>query len=138
MRRKTLWFALFLSFLSPSFATYMDCNSTCGDEEPCCCYVPELEYRQESFDVPECCLIPELKYRRKKRYALKYYKQKFIKYVPKVIEQTVARYEPEYYYEAYYEYQKCATKTRCCQSVPYTVYKKANIHSCDSQTACPQ
>ena len=138
MKRKTILICLLLSFSSTSFATYMDCHSDCGDEEPCCCYVPEVQYRQESFDVPECCLIPELKYRRKKRYTLKHYKQKFITYVPKVIEKTIAKYEPEYYYEAYYQYHKCASKTRCCASVPYTVYKKVNMPKCDAEAACCQ
>ena len=136
MRLKTVWFAFVLSFLSTSFANYMDCSSDCGDEEPCFCYIPETEYRQESFTVPECCIIPELKYRRMKRYTLKYYKQKFIKYVPKVFEKTVARYEPEYYYEAYYDYNKCTSKTRCCESVPYTVYKKVSVPKRDTQAAC--
>jgi len=138
MKCKCIWFALILSLTTPSFAGYMKCNQDCGNEEPCCCYVPQVEYRQESFDIPECCLVPELKYCRKKRYKLKYYKQKFIKYVPQVYEKTIARYEPEYYFEAYYDYQKCGYKTRCCQSVPYTVYKKCKVYPSETQDPCAE
>ncbi len=127
----TLWVA-------PASATYMGCQSDCGNEEGCCCYVPCTEYKEESFTADQCELVPELKYCRKKRYKLKYYKQKFIKYVPKVFEQTVARYEPEYYYEAYCEYHKHAKKVRCCQSVPYTVYKKVTLPPEECEPSCCQ